>query len=263
MFNYFLSKLKLFKNLIILVLARFPYRPINKIRRNKLLKYERFISFFSIYEKDNHLLKIFDNSTSQFYQDLFVLSNLDYKRGGFFVEMGACDGVDISNTLVLEKYFGWDGILVEPSKFYHKNLRKNRSCNIDLRCVYKISGEKIVFNSTKNPSISTIDSFSSLDRFKLDRYGGEKYSVETVSLNDLLKYHNAPKVIDYLSLDTEGSEFEILKHFNFDDYNIKVITVEHNYTTNRELIYNLLKSKNYKRVLKEYSRCDDFYIFNS
>ena len=208
------------------------------------------------------MLKIFDISTSQFYQDLFVLSNLDYKRKGFFVEMGACDGVHISNTLVLEKYFSWDGILVEPLKFYHKNLTKNRSCKIDLRCVYNTSGEKIIFNSTKEPSISTIDSFSSLDRFKIDRHGGEKYSVETVTLTDLLKYHNAPKTIDYLSLDTEGSEFEILKHFNFDDYNIKIITVEHNYSTNRKLIYNLLKSKNYKRVLKEYSRCDDFYILN-
>lgn len=260
MYKYLLYKLNSFKNFIVPLLANFPYRIIKRERRNGLYKNQKFLSYLRIYEKDNYLLKIFDASTSQFYQDLFVLSTLGNKRGGFFIEMGACDGIEISNTFVLEKYFNWSGILVEPSKTYHKNLKKNRNCKIDFRCVYNTSGEKIIFNNTKSPSISTIDLYSSSDRFDLDRHGGEKYSVETITLDNLLKFHNAPKDIDYLSLDTEGSEYEILKYFNFDNYKIKIITVEHNYTKSRELIYNLLISKNYERVLKESSSCDDFYI---
>tara|TARA_B100001113_G_C21064867_1_gene602906 strand:- start:352 stop:1140 length:789 start_codon:yes stop_codon:yes gene_type:complete len=259
-YKYLLYKLKSFKNFIVPLLANFPYRIIKRERRNELLKNRKFFSYLRVYEKDNYLLNIFDVSTSQFYQDLFVLSTLGNKRGGFFIEMGACDGIEISNTFVLEKYFNWGGILVEPSKTYHKNLKKNRNCKIDFRCVYNTSGEKIIFNNTRNPSISTIDLYSSSDRFDLDRYEGKKYSVETITLDNLLKFHNAPKNIDYLSLDTEGSEYEILKCFNFDNYKIKIITVEHNYTKNRELIYNLLISKNYERVFKESSKCDDFYI---
>ncbi len=260
MYKFLLYKLKSFKNFIIPILANFPYRIIRREKRNELFKNQKFLSYLRTYEKSNSLLKIFNDSTSQFHQDLFVLSTLKYKKDGFFIEMGACDGIEISNTFVLEKYFNWDGILVEPSKTYHKNLKKNRNCNIDFRCVYNTSGEKISFNSTRSPSISTIDLYSSSDRFVLDRYGGNRYTVETITLNNLLKFHNAPKNIDYLSLDTEGSEYEILKAFNFDDYNIKIITVEHNYTEKRELIYNLLISKNYERVFKESSSCDDFYI---
>jgi hypothetical protein len=187
----------------VILIATFPFRIIKRKRRNELFKNQKFLSYLSIYEKDNHLLKIYEASTSQFHQYLFVLSTLGYKKGGFFIEIGDCDGIDISNTFVLETFYNWDGILVEPSKSYHKNLRKNRNCKIDYRCVYNTSREKIIFNSTKYPSISTIDLFSSADRFDIDRQGGEKYSVETITLDNLLKFHNAPKNIDYLSLDTE------------------------------------------------------------
>ena len=73
------------------LLANFPYRIIKRERRNELLKNRKFFSYLRVYEKDNYLLNIFDVSTSQFYQDLFVLSTLGNKRGGFFIEMGACD----------------------------------------------------------------------------------------------------------------------------------------------------------------------------
>lgn len=82
--------------------------------------------------------------------------------------MGACDGVEISNTFVLEKFFDWNGILVEPSKSYHNDLKKNRNWKIDFRCVYNVSGKNVISNSTNNPSISTIDLFSNADRFELD-----------------------------------------------------------------------------------------------
>ena len=77
----------------------------------------------------------------------------------------------------------------------------------------------------------------------------------------MLETYQAPKTIDYLSIDTEGSEYEILKAFDFDKYKFRVITCEHNFTSMREKIYDLLISKGYQRKLTSISRVDDWYIF--
>jgi len=87
-----------------------------------------------------------------------------------------------------------------------------------------------------------------------------KYEVETISLEDMLEKHNAPKEIDYLSIDTEGSEFEILNSFNFDKYKIKVITCEHNFTPIRQQIYSFLSKKGYERKYSDFSMFDDWYV---
>ncbi|MFM8245210.1 MAG: FkbM family methyltransferase, partial [Candidatus Fonsibacter sp.] len=81
-----------------------------------------------------------------------------------------------------------------------------------------------------------------------------------ISLEDVLKKFNAPLYIDYLSVDTEGSEFEILKNFNFSMFTFKIITCEHNFTKNRQKIFNLLSQKGYVRKFKNLSQFDDWYI---
>ena len=68
------------------------------------------------------------------------------------------------------------------------------------------------------------------------------------------------KKIDYLSIDTEGTEYEILSSLDFNKYDISIMSVEHNYTTNREKIYNLLIDNNYTRVQEKFSKFDDWYI---
>jgi len=91
------------------------------------------------------------------------------------------------------------------------------------------------------------------------RQGRPTFEVQTISLNDLCKKYNAPAQIDYLSIDTEGSELEILSHHNFNAYTFKVITVEHNYSKNREKIFELLTSKGYLRKYEQLSQTDDWY----
>ena len=76
----------------------------------------------------------------------------------------------------------------------------------------------------------------------------------------MLRKHNAPKEIDYLSVDTEGSEYEILSHFDFGSYNIKVITVEHNYTETRAKVHKRLTQHGYVRKYLGFSKWDDWYI---
>lgn len=199
-------------------------------------------------------------SKAQLKQDMFVLDELDYKRDGYFVEFGATNGVDLSNTYLLEKELGWTGILAEPAVSWYIALPKNRSCHIDFGCVWSKSGERLEFNNVLAAELSTIATFSNGDEHAKARETGLKYDVTTISLIDLLKKYNAPKEIDYLSIDTEGSEYEILSAFNFDAYKFKIITCEHNYTPMREKLYDLLTSKGYTRKYTEYSRFDDWYV---
>ncbi len=76
----------------------------------------------------------------------------------------------------------------------------------------------------------------------------------------MLKLYSAPKYIDYLSIDTEGSEYEILKAFDFSQYTFGFISVEHNYSELRAKIHDLLVQEGYTRVLSEVSMWDDYYI---
>jgi len=204
--------------------------------------------------------RLTSKSRSQFGQDLFVLARLQIKRGGFFVEFGATDGLTFNNTYLLERELGWTGILAEPARCWHEALRNNRSSKIDIRGVWSESGKTLTFNETQTSELSTIDQFSESDLHHEKRKNGQRYEIETVSLTDLLKAHGAPGNIDYLSIDTEGSEFEILKGFDFQAYSFSVITCEHNYTDNRKDVFDLLTSKGYSRVFEDMSEYDDWYV---
>ena len=197
-------------------------------------------------------------SKSQLSQDLFVLSELNFKNNGFFVEFGSTDGVSLSNTFLLEKKFFWKGILAEPAKHWQKKLDKNRDVFIEKNCIWHSSNKILTFNEVGE--LSTIDDFSNSDLHAKARVNGKKYKVKTISLEDLLDKYNAPKIIDYLSIDTEGSELDILSSFNFEKYKFKVITCEHNFSSNREKIFKLLSDKGYERKYSEISKFDDWYV---
>jgi len=211
-------------------------------------------------EHVSSLLNLLKMSESQLRQDLFVLSELDLKSNGYFVEFGAGDGIHFSNTYLLENELGWNGIVAEPAKCWHGDLRKNRNCVVDTSCIWKRSGAELVFNETTNSEISTIDSYSSRDFFRNSRKNGRKYQVTTTSLLDLLEKNRAPEDIDYLSIDTEGSEFDILSGFDFGRYIFSVITCEHNFTSDREKIRKLLASHGYVRKFDDISKFDDWYV---
>ncbi|WP_431237360.1 FkbM family methyltransferase [Mycolicibacterium aichiense] len=208
----------------------------------------------------HHFLEYLPKSQSQYRQDLFVLSQLDFTNGGFFVEFGATDGIGLSNTYLLEKEFGWTGILAEPARTWHTALRSNRTATIETRCVWKDSDSMLDFNEVDNAGLSTIASYSDIDLHQPARRHGTAYTVATISLSDLLEKHNAPKVIDFLSIDTEGSEFEILSSFDFSKHSFRVITCEHNHTPMRGEIFKLLTDNGYRRVFPEISFNDDWYV---
>ncbi len=200
------------------------------------------------------------HSRSQLGQDLLGLSISGLDKPGFFVEFGAADGVALSNSYILEKYFGWSGILCEPSTSWHEALKKNRNCVIDTRCVYSVSGETISFSENYLGELSAITAYAEPNANGVLKRTTSSYEVETISLLDLLKSHNAPKLIDFLSIDTEGSEFEILKNFDFQSYRFGAICVEHNFAETREKINALLVANGYTQVHKDLSDFDDWYV---
>ena len=254
------KKIKFFVNNL---LSNFGLRLVDLDNFNKLLVVKNQQNAYELipFIKPSLLNQFLQNinfSKSQLAQDLFTLSELNFKNNGFFVEFGATDGVTLSNTFLMEKKFNWKGILAEPAKQWHKKLNKNRSVFIEENCVWHSSNQTLTFNEIGE--LSTIDEFSTSDMHKTERVSGKRYHVKTISLEDLLDKYKAPKVIDYLSIDTEGSEFDILSSFSFERYKFRVITCEHNFTSNRQKIFNLLSEKGYERKYSEISKFDDWYV---
>lgn len=197
-------------------------------------------------------------SSAQLGQDLWVLERTGHKRGGFFVEFGATDGVLLSNTLMLERHFGWTGICAEPNPDYFAALRRNRRCITSDACIGPATGARVEF--VLADEFGTIREYLGSDGHLATRdpflRAGRTVTLTTVSLHDFLVAHGAPQEIDYLSIDTEGSEYDILSAFPFERWRIRLLTVEHNFTPARERIFALLTSKGYRRTEAKW---DDWY----
>ena len=202
-------------------------------------------------------------SQSQLGQDLYVLSFYQHKRNGYFIEIGANDGITLSNTYLLEKEYGWTGICAEPIPTSYNKLVTNRPgshcCD---KPVYRVTGEQVTFSIA-----NTCDLYSGIDQYigmhkKRVESNKTTITLETISLNDLLRQYHAPPHIEYLSLDTEGSEYEILRTFDFGTYTFGLIDVEHNYEEPRRThIRDLLLSNGYEFV--EENKWDDRYQLKS
>jgi len=200
------------------------------------------------------------DSKSQLLQDLLVAYLFKHRGRGYFCEFGAADGKTLSNTFMLEHQLEWRGIVCEPSLKWHDALRSNRKCIIDSDCVFSESGLDLIFRETKDGMLSTIANYAESDIHAELRQVGEEYVVKSISLSDLLKKHNAPRKIDFLSVDTEGSEWDILKNFPFTEYAFGAIFVEHNFGENRSKVQALMKQAGYVQILTNYSRWDDWFI---
>ena len=182
----------------------FGYRLI----KGKYYKYLRKKTFSNAYEfllllekfSYEPFLNLYKNHKSQLLQDVFVLLKLDFKKKGFFVEFGVGDGLNLSNTYMLEKEFKWKGIISEPARKFHKKIEVNRkNIILDKRAVFRVSGQKLLFNETENGEFSTLNQFSNSDLNAHERKKGNKYYVETVSLFDLLNQNSYERVYEDIS----------------------------------------------------------------
>lgn len=171
---------------------------------------------------------------SQFQQDLWVLSELTEKVGGFFVELGALDGLTNSNTLMLEEVYQWKGICIEAHSSSFAKLRRNRNCVCVNACVDGVSGVVDFHERTLWPGGSGIVGQDTDN--KEGKPGENIRRVETKTLEAILDEHSAPPVIDNLSLDVEGAETRILRDFDFRKYRFRCMTIER---CSKELVWIL------------------------
>lgn len=202
-------------------------------------------------------------SRGEIFQDIFAALILQDVEKGFCVEFGATNGIDGNNTWLFETHLGWKCLLSEPARGWQHCLRRNRRAAISDKCVWSESGTFIEFTEAQDGGLSTISRYASADRHADRRTLGKTYQVQTVSLNDLLKEHDAPAHIDFMSVDTEGSEYEIPAALDFEKYSFGVLTVEHNFRADRENIQELLVRHGYLRAPIELSKFDDWYVSSS
>ena len=159
-----LNKFKIFINWI---LSKLNIKLISLTDYNELSKLPRALVVYSKIpaSRKEKVLKLIYKSKSQLAQDIFVASMTNEKESNFFVEIGATDGVNISNTHLLEKELNWKGILVEPASIWQKDLKSNRNCIIDKRCIYIKTGEKLPFlvvekKGIAEPGLSSMEKYA-------------------------------------------------------------------------------------------------------
>lgn len=175
------------------------------------------------------------------------------------MEFGATNGRALSNTCLLEEEYGWTGILAEPNPVWHAALKANRPASIiDTRCVYTHTGAFVDFCAAADAEFGTMVAHLE-DGNQLVRASQNVIEVKTVSLSDLLIEHRAPHEIDFMSIDTEGSELEIIRAFDFTRWDVRNIAVEHNFRDDEAKLDAVMAGNGYRRVFKEYSRWDGWY----
>lgn len=200
---------------------------------------------------------------SQFQQDKFinevVFSN---KRKGFFIDIGAHDGITINNSIFFERYRNWSGVCIEPNPNVYDKLSKNRKALSINKCIGK-ENKKVIFTQITGYSemlSGVTDKYHPNHIKRIDdlilKKGDLKteIEVEMITLDTISEINN--KSIDFISIDTEGNEFDIVSSINFEALDVKCLVIENNYNDNR--INEYLHSHNFKFFYK--LDADDVYL---
>ena len=202
---------------------------------------------------------------SQSKQDIIIDYFFDQKTEGTFVDIGAHDGIRMSNSYFFEKERNWNGICVEPIPEVFEELKKNRTCTVVNGAIAPVNKElNFRRNHGRTEMLSGIIDYRDKRHDKktekeIEVYGGssEVIKVQGYQLSGLLDQHKIDQ-IDYLSIDIEGGELEVLNTIDFDKYHIKYLTVENNY--NSKEIRDVMKKNDYAFILHNHK--DDFYLKN-
>lgn len=185
--------------------------------------------------------------TSQHSQSLIILELFNFKKNGYFLDIGSSHPIKFSNTYPLEKYYDWNGLCVDPID--HKELYlKERKCEFEHAAIYKNTG--VVSFSVRNGAddFNMLSSLHDNEVHPVNKSKSQICEVQAITFQDLFKKHNVPKVIDYMSMDVEGAEFLLINSFPFDDYKILALTFEAMADQNQE---QKEKSEKTTKVLKE------------
>jgi len=203
------------------------------------------------------MVNSFDGVTqSQLFQDLFALHVTSHKRRGYFVEVGVGDGVAHSNTRLLEAGYDWAGLLIEPNFAVWETIRQARSATL-VPCAASDSKGELLFHRVATAELSYVG--NDLPNDNLYRPVLESRVIFTKTLDYILSEHRAPNELDYLSIDVEGHELEVLGGFDVHRWKPKAITIEYNNDNDRaDAIRAHLPG--YRQVMSSISGCDLWFV---
>lgn len=201
---------------------------------------------------------------SQVGQDKYIYENFfKNKKNGVFLDIGAHDGINKSNSYFFEKYLDWSGVCVEPIPDVFNRLKQNRKCTCINAGVSDTNGSAVFWRiqgySEMLSGLAENYNEQHKQRIKkeLEVYGGilEELTIEIMDINTLLGKNNIDH-IDYCTIDVEGSEEKILSVLDTKAIEISVLTIENNY--NSQSLRRLMKDKGYK--LHSKVDFDDVYV---
>lgn len=191
---------------------------------------------------------------SQYNEEYFLLHYFNNKQNGVLVDVGAADGITNSNSRFLIKNNNWSGILIEPHPDYFKNLTDLYENNTNIKLYNNGVFNKncvLPFYQFGNSEIGQISTFSEDFRQRQIINYGDKYqtpiNVECLTLAKILSENNLSN-IDYMSVDCEGVDMEVLDSNNWGAFRPKLISVEHSMDEN--VLNNFMESKNYIKIFK-------------
>jgi len=162
---------------------------------------------------------------SQAGQDRFLSQQVFFdRRDGLFVDVGAHDGKSFSNTFYFEKKLGWSGICIEPLPDVFALLEACRDCECLRGCAYNDTGVS-AFTVVKNKNM--LSGLSEHLEKNPNAIGKSEIETDTFRLSDVFSERSIDTV-DYLSVDTEGSEMQVLTGIDWDNVHINAISIEHN-----------------------------------
>lgn len=200
---------------------------------------------------------------SQYGQDAFVVDLFGGKRDGVFVDIGANDGVSLSNSYVLERQYGWSGLLVEPHASTFEKLVGSRSSRAVQACAAPDDG--VVRFSQIEGGANMLSGVSSLYSRRhrrrvaraLRKQGGHLSEVEVPAVRiDRLVEEMGFARVDYLSVDTEGGERAIVDAIDLDRFEVGCISMENN--SQDTSVREYMAGRGYR--LATILGCDELYV---
>ena len=200
---------------------------------------------------------------SQKGQDEWVIKDIfNFKKNGYFVDLAASSGISSNNTFVMEINLNWKGICIEPNPTFFERLKKNRKCILTNYVVDKKNDKEVKFRIDNGQLGGIVDKDTDNNyTYRKEQLKNANIRIfKTKTLEYILDFYNAPKIIDYLSLDIEGAEERALINFPFNKYKFLTITIERP----SEKLEKLLFKNGYIFVMKSKKvNYDSFYIHES
>ena len=182
---------------------------------------------------------------SQFHEDIFLWQLFEGNKAGFYVDIGANDPVNLSNT---KKFYdmGWTGVNVEPNPKLHKRHCEHRSRDTNLNCgVGDVPGE-MTFYEIEPDCYSTFDQKAAEStKFSSSRKVVAELPIKIITINDIFELCKQP--VDFLSVDTENFDYKVLSVNDWSKNRPKVIVVELNHDEDNN-VYNLLRRQKYDLI---------------